>query len=52
MNSGDASMLATQHHPWDSQPISRADLDGWLRVFKAPDAAELALFDPPWQNQS
>jgi predicted kinase len=38
--------------PWDSQPISRADLDGWLRVFQAPDAAELALFDPPWQNQS
>jgi hypothetical protein len=38
--------------PWDSQPISRADLDGWLRVFQAPDPAELALFDPPWQNQS
>jgi predicted kinase len=33
--------------PWDSSPISRADLDGWLRVFQAPDAAELALFDPP-----
>jgi predicted kinase len=33
--------------PWDSQPISRADLDGWLRIFEAPDAAELALFDLP-----
>ena len=33
--------------PWDSYPIRRADLDGWLRVFQAPDADELALFDPP-----
>lgn len=33
--------------PWDHHPIRRADLDGWLRVFEAPDAAELALFDPP-----
>ena len=33
--------------PWDSYPIRRADLDGWLRVFQAPDAAELTLFDPP-----
>ncbi len=33
--------------PWDSYPINRTDLDGWLRVFQAPDAAELALFDPP-----
>jgi len=33
--------------PWESYPIRRADLDGWLRVFQAPDAAELALFDPP-----
>ncbi len=33
--------------PWDSYPIRHADLDGWLRVFQAPDAAELALFDPP-----
>ena len=33
--------------PWDSYPIRCADLDGWLRVFQAPDAAELALFDPP-----
>jgi predicted kinase len=33
--------------PWDSYPIRRADLDRWLRVFQAPDAAELALFDPP-----
>jgi len=33
--------------PWDSYPISRTDLDGWLRVFEAPDLAELALFVPP-----
>ena len=33
--------------PWDSCPIRRADLDGWLPRFQAPDAAELALFDPP-----
>ncbi len=33
--------------PWDSYPISRADLDGWVDVFQTPDAAELALFDPP-----
>ena len=33
--------------PWDRYPICRADLDGWLRLFQAPDAAELALFDSP-----
>jgi predicted kinase len=33
--------------PWDSYPICRADLDAWLTIFQAPDAAELALFDPP-----
>jgi predicted kinase len=33
--------------PWDSYPIRRADLDGWLRVFQAPDDDELASFDPP-----
>ena len=33
--------------PWDSYPISRADLGGWLSRFQVPDAAELALFDPP-----
>ena len=33
--------------PWDSYPIRRADFDGWQRVFQAPDAAELALFDSP-----
>jgi predicted kinase len=37
--------------PWDSYPIRRADLDGWLGGFQAPDAAELALFDlPPTSN--
>ncbi len=33
--------------PWDRHPILRADFDGWLRVFQAPDAAEVALFDSP-----
>lgn len=33
--------------PWDGYPIRRADLDGWIRVFQAPDGAELALFDSP-----
>lgn len=33
--------------PWDRYPIPRSDFDGWLQVFEAPDAAELALFDPP-----
>jgi predicted kinase len=33
--------------PWDSHPICRADLEGWLMIFEAPDAAELALFDSP-----
>ncbi len=33
--------------PWDCYPIHRADLDRWLPLFQAPDAAELALFDPP-----
>ena len=33
--------------PWNCYPIARADFDEWLRIFQAPDAAELALFDPP-----
>ena len=33
--------------PWDTEPIGRADLDEWLAIFQAPDATELALFDPP-----
>ena len=33
--------------PWNSYPIGRADFDEWLRIFEAPDAAELALFDLP-----
>jgi predicted kinase len=32
--------------PWDSNPIHRAHLDEWASTFQAPDAAELALFDP------
>jgi predicted kinase len=27
--------------------ITRADLEGWLPSFEPPDAAEMALFDPP-----
>jgi predicted kinase len=33
--------------PWDTEPILRAHLDEWAQTFEAPDAAELALFDPP-----
>jgi predicted kinase len=33
--------------PWNSYPIRRVDLEGWLPLFQAPDAAELALFDSP-----
>jgi predicted kinase len=33
--------------PWDAEPIGRADLDEWAANFEAPDAAEMALFDPP-----
>ena len=33
--------------PWNGYPIGRADFDEWLRTFQAPDAAEMALFDPP-----
>jgi predicted kinase len=28
-------------------PVTRAHLDSWAGHFEAPDAAELALFDPP-----
>ena len=30
-----------------SARISRAELERWLPLFEPPDAAELALFDPP-----
>ena len=33
--------------PWDGYPITRDHFDEWLGTFEAPDAAELALFDPP-----
>jgi predicted kinase len=33
--------------PWDRYPIRRANLHEWAAVFQAPDAVELALFDPP-----
>jgi hypothetical protein len=33
--------------PWDRYPIGRADFDEWMHSFQPPDAAELALFDPP-----
>lgn len=33
--------------PWNREPIGRSQLDEWLGVFEAPDADELASFDPP-----
>ncbi|MET0692350.1 MAG: AAA family ATPase [Propionibacteriaceae bacterium] len=36
--------------PWDSAPIRREHLDEWSGLFQTPDAAELALFDPPPQS--
>jgi len=36
--------------PWDRGTISRAHLDEWTALFQAPDASELALFDPPPQS--
>jgi predicted kinase len=33
--------------PWDTKPIGRDHLEQWLAIFEAPDAPELALFDPP-----
>jgi predicted kinase len=33
--------------PWDREPILRAHLVEWASTFQEPDAAELALFDPP-----
>jgi predicted kinase len=39
--------LRNSEPPWKSYPIGRADFDEWLGLFQAPDAAELALFDPP-----
>jgi predicted kinase len=33
--------------PWNGHPIHRADFDQWVRIFQAPDAEELALFDTP-----
>jgi predicted kinase len=32
--------------PWDRAPIGRHHLEEWAAQFQAPDAAELALFDP------
>jgi predicted kinase len=36
--------------PWNGYPIGRSDFDEWLRIFEPPDAAELALFDPPLES--
>ena len=33
--------------PWDAEPILLSHLVEWDSSFQAPDAAELALFDPP-----
>ncbi len=32
---------------WPAAPITRAQLEEWAGYFEAPDAAEMALFDPP-----
>lgn len=32
---------------WQAAPITRAELELWATYFQPPDAAELALFDPP-----
>jgi predicted kinase len=32
---------------WPAAPITREQLAAWDAFFEAPDAAELALFDPP-----
>ena len=45
-NSGGVSKRGTPA-TLERYPIGRADFDEWLRIFQAPDAAELALFDPP-----
>jgi predicted kinase len=37
--------------PWKNYPINRTHLDKWSATFQAPDTAELALFDPP-MNQN
>ncbi len=31
----------------ESPAISREEVEGWLRLFEPPDAAERALYDPP-----
>src|SRR6478609_8093185 len=35
-----------------SARISRAELERWLPLFEPPDAAELALFDPPMDQDA
>lgn len=32
---------------WPDTPIRREHLEEWATIFEAPDAEELALFDPP-----
>lgn len=39
--------LRNPQPPWDTRPIRREDLERWQRAFEPPEAAELALFDPP-----
>jgi predicted kinase len=39
--------VRNSEEPWRSHPIGRADFDEWRSIFQAPDADELALFDPP-----
>ncbi len=35
----------------DDGPISRAMMEGWMKEFEPPDAAEMALFDPPLRRR-
>jgi hypothetical protein len=32
---------------WGSRAITRAELEEWAAAFEAPDATELASYDPP-----
>ena len=38
--------------PWREEPILREHLEEWASIFQEPDAAEMALFDPPFSRPS
>lgn len=35
---------------WQSAPITRQEMERWAGLFQKPDAAEVALFDAPFQR--